>query len=651
MAKLTINVGTNQDDGTGDLLRAAFVKVNDNFTELYDEFGGTSLSNLKFAGNTISTDNTNANLILNPNGTGKLQIEGSSLTTGDATVNGSVTVGSNLLVTGTSTLTGNTTTAGTLGVTGATTLSSTLAVTGASTFTGTVNTTGLLNATGSVDLGDTSADTVTFTGRIDSSIVPSVTNVNNFGSASLRWANVYATNFDASGNITVSGNITLGGNITVGDADTDSITINADLTSHLMPNADSTYNIGSNTVRWASIFADTVTTAIVNAGNIAIQSNTISSADTDGNINLTPNGTGEVVASTLQVTDLTGGNRVVYAATSGALTTSSTLTFDGTTLALTGAMTLDNLTIDGNTISTTSGDIILSPSSGTVSTNTKRITQVGEPTTSTDAATKNYVDTTAGMHEFSVAVDDSTASIISNGETLQIKGSGVFTTLASDTITIAATLATVTAGGATTTTATSFNGGLTANTFTVDSIRINDNNITTNTTNTNLTLIPNGTGVVEVRSALSVTGDITGTLATAAQPNITSLGTLTTLTVAQVQLDGSDIRTTVTNADLHLKPSGSGDIVNDGHVALGLQSGDPAANAELGYIYAKTDTNTEVHVMDGVGNVTKISPHNNSGEWEYFSRNVNTGKVVRVNMERMIRKLEEITGEQFIEEE
>ena len=34
MAKLTINVGTNQDDGTGDLLRAAFVKVNDNFTHI-----------------------------------------------------------------------------------------------------------------------------------------------------------------------------------------------------------------------------------------------------------------------------------------------------------------------------------------------------------------------------------------------------------------------------------------------------------------------------------------------------------------------------------------------------------------------------------------------------------------------------------------
>lgn len=36
MAKQTINVGTVANDGTGDKLRAAFVKVNDNFTELYD---------------------------------------------------------------------------------------------------------------------------------------------------------------------------------------------------------------------------------------------------------------------------------------------------------------------------------------------------------------------------------------------------------------------------------------------------------------------------------------------------------------------------------------------------------------------------------------------------------------------------------------
>lgn len=36
MAKQTINVGTTANDGTGDTLRASFVKVNDNFTEVYD---------------------------------------------------------------------------------------------------------------------------------------------------------------------------------------------------------------------------------------------------------------------------------------------------------------------------------------------------------------------------------------------------------------------------------------------------------------------------------------------------------------------------------------------------------------------------------------------------------------------------------------
>jgi len=36
MAKQTINVGTTANDGTGDTLRDSFVKVNDNFTEVYN---------------------------------------------------------------------------------------------------------------------------------------------------------------------------------------------------------------------------------------------------------------------------------------------------------------------------------------------------------------------------------------------------------------------------------------------------------------------------------------------------------------------------------------------------------------------------------------------------------------------------------------
>jgi len=40
MAKQTINIGSTANDGTGDPLRTAFDKVNDNFTELYSDDAG-----------------------------------------------------------------------------------------------------------------------------------------------------------------------------------------------------------------------------------------------------------------------------------------------------------------------------------------------------------------------------------------------------------------------------------------------------------------------------------------------------------------------------------------------------------------------------------------------------------------------------------
>ena len=40
MAQQVINIGTSPNDGTGDQLRTAFDKCNDNFTELYAGTGG-----------------------------------------------------------------------------------------------------------------------------------------------------------------------------------------------------------------------------------------------------------------------------------------------------------------------------------------------------------------------------------------------------------------------------------------------------------------------------------------------------------------------------------------------------------------------------------------------------------------------------------
>jgi len=68
MAKQNINVGTAANDKKGDSLRAAFQKVNANFTELYTELGlvndvTLSLGAFEFAGSTISTTDSTAIVI------------------------------------------------------------------------------------------------------------------------------------------------------------------------------------------------------------------------------------------------------------------------------------------------------------------------------------------------------------------------------------------------------------------------------------------------------------------------------------------------------------------------------------------------------------------------------------------------------------
>jgi hypothetical protein len=85
-------------------------------------------------------------------------------------------------------------------------------------------------------------------------------------------------------------------------------------------------------------------------------------------------------------------------------------------------------------------------------------------------------------------------------------------------------------------------------------------------------------------------------------------------------------------------------------IALTVGS-DPSGVTNKAHIYAKDESSSaEVFVRDEAGNVTKISPHNEQGEWEYFSRNTKTGKTVRVNMEEMIRDIEKLTGKKYIQD-
>jgi len=457
MSRQTINVGTNQDDGTGDTLRGAFVKVNANFAELYNELGGDTPSNLKLTGSTITTDETNTNIILDPNGTGKVEVSGDSLFRGNTVSTGQIR-GATLQVDG------NANIDGTLVVDGAATFGAiTIGSTIASDLnvSGAVTVGGIFTANGSVDLGDTSADTVTVTGRFDSSLVPSVTLTNDIGGSSLRWRDIYAEDVDVAtvttsgnatigGNLTVTGNTTIGGSITIGDSDTDNINISAELKNDLVPDADSTYNIGSSAKRYLDIYGDRFMGDSAEIGGLQVISNTIKSINTNSNITIDPQG-------------------------SGALIVSGPLTVNGT------------FTVGTSQI---------------VSMSSNRVRDVATPSASTDAANKSYVDTQisgAGhISNFTISGDDSSAQTVTDGYAIDFNGEGLVTTTVSANkvaISVATqTLETVTNAGATTVNSITVGG------VTTDGIQIADNNITATRSNDDINLIPGGTGKIVVAS-------------------------------------------------------------------------------------------------------------------------------------------------------
>lgn len=65
-------------------------------------------------------------------------------------------------------------------------------------------------------------------------------------------------------------------------------------------------------------------------------------------------------------------------------------------------------------------------------------------------------------------------------------------------------------------------------------------------------------------------------------------------------------------------------------------------------IYAKDVSGTaEIFVLDEGGNETQISPHNEKGEWVFYSVNQKTGKGIKINMEALVRDYERRTKKKF----
>ena len=93
MAQEVINIGAIADDGTGDTIRGAGIKINNNFTELYAT--SSAESQIHFIGNNISTTLSNSDIVLAGNGTGAVKIS-------DLTIDNSIRMSDNNIRTNTS---------------------------------------------------------------------------------------------------------------------------------------------------------------------------------------------------------------------------------------------------------------------------------------------------------------------------------------------------------------------------------------------------------------------------------------------------------------------------------------------------------------------------------------------------------------------
>ena len=158
-------------------------------------------------------------------------------------------------------------------------------VAGISTFTGNVF------ANGNVTLGNASSDTITATGRFNTSLVPSTDNARDLGTSGLEWKDLFLDgtahidtldvdgNAEVIGNLTVTGNSVFNGNVDLGNATGDTISATGRFDTHLVPSTDDERDLGTSTLQWRNIYSDgTINADVLDVDNTADFGNSVTIA-------------------------------------------------------------------------------------------------------------------------------------------------------------------------------------------------------------------------------------------------------------------------------------------------------------------------------------------------------------------------------------
>ena len=443
--------------------------------------GDLAVDNIAIDGNGITSTDTDGDITLTPNGTGEVVISAGLATTLNAATATAVTLNSTA---------GNITTLTSPTIDAQTTTSTTLNAT-----TGNITT---LSA-GTINLSALTVPTLNSTaGNITTLSAP------NFSSANLQATGGFVDNIHVGANTAATGNFTT---LEALSLDVDNITINGnDVTStdtdgdiNITPNgtgsvvidginypqADGSANQviqtdGSGQLSFATVLTDIVAdTTPQLGGSLDVNGQSIVSVS-NGDINITPNGTGDVVVSTIEVSDLTN-NRVVIAGTAGALEDDANLTYNGTTLATNGLSAttadIDGGTIDGTTIGGTTPAAVTTSSlvatTADINGGTVDATNIGATTPGTAAVTTLSASGTSTLAQVDATVITGATVNATTGNVTTLTGTtATYTTVNAGTTTSATVNATT--GNVTTLTATNvINTTLVATNFSSGNVDVN----------------------------------------------------------------------------------------------------------------------------------------------------------------------------------
>mgnify|MGYP003647237621 CR=1 FL=1 len=423
-------------------------------------------------------------------------------------------------------------------------------------------------------------------------------------------------NLVVHGNIHADGNITAeGGTLTFGDADTDTVVFEADVGSDLIPNVDSTYDLGNTTHRFSNAYIDdiVVTGNVDVAGTVTATGNVVAS----DNISIGTDKSLTFRDATLEINSPVDGELELASD-------------DLITLTATANVEIDSAVFNVASNSTIAG------------TNTAITSNVTISGANTNLSSANLSITGAGATIDGTLMNVKSNVVMSGITTLGVDGSGKNFTLYSNT-----------AGNKIHLKADS--DQFISNTQIESSEKIRTDGSVG---------VSNGSSLVfgsqfKIMDTASTTGFLLQEDGSAAGSG-TEGGRVDLETAEEAKLThnstagfvfSDNLRTDKSLALFGASITSASVGTATGIFAIKNGTAPTVQGADQAYLYAKDDASeSHIYTMDEGGNETKLGPHNENNEWEFYSRNVKTGKVMRVNMERMIRKLEEFTGDTFIEE-